>query len=192
MHDMRGMQEWIKLLHSVSHVADVLELLVDAPEAPQATAHSMHASVDDLLPRQDVWPPPAAGVGPPDPLTPNSMGGLTGTVRNSSPHAAPTELTGLQWVLTALDSACMHLRHLRVLDFNRLVRTCKQEFMHACMHCRNTSIPRWTLNMLSQLSCASALCTSTVFALTWKCCYRAACLCAPTPPPARQSYHMHV
>ena len=107
------LQEWIKLLHSVSHVSEVVELHVDAPDAPEATARSTPAA---------TTPTASAAAGEQaEPLADTTSLAMQNTARFSATEpVAPTELTGLQWVLTALDSACMHLKHLRVLDFNRL------------------------------------------------------------------------
>lgn len=115
------LQEWIKLLHSVSHVSEVIELHVDAPEGSGTAACSTHApsapasgaavatGAELLLP--DQGPPGASR---------DAVIAQHAARQSGAESATPTELTGLQWVLTALDSACMHLRHLRVLDFNRL------------------------------------------------------------------------
>lgn len=99
----------------MSHVAEVVELHVDAPEAtsctPEATVPETAATLSA----------PAGILEQGEPIADTASLSALHTARYTAAEpVAPTELTGLQWVLTALDSACMHLKHLRVLDFNRL------------------------------------------------------------------------
>lgn len=104
----------------MSHVAEVVELHVDAPEdTAQAAAHATTAQ--DAAAATGLRGLVQAVAQQPEPVADTTSLSMQQTARFSAAEPVPlTELTGLQWMLTALDSACMHLKHLRVLDFNRL------------------------------------------------------------------------